>query len=115
MKSDPKKDPRVKDPEILRYLHLVWTQCVLCDEIFPLSLHHVSKHPRDDLRANLVMVCGSGTTGCHGLLEAQDETKKRELGVYILENRMDTIEYLERRKGKRPAKEWMRKYLLIES
>jgi 5-methylcytosine-specific restriction endonuclease McrA len=50
--------------------------CRLCDS--PASaagLHHIL--PRslggDDTGANVVRLCGSGTTGCHGLVESRDQ------------------------------------------
>jgi hypothetical protein len=48
--------------------------CRVCQSSGPLTLHHlVSKSlGGDDLADNLVAVCGSGTTGCHGLIEAFD-------------------------------------------
>lgn len=51
--------------------------CVVCRYLgakqeFSSSLHHVVSKSLggDDIAENLVPVCGSGTTGCHGLLEA---------------------------------------------
>ena len=109
--ADPKPASRVKDPGVFRVLHLEWRECALCGSIGPLSLHHVSKHPRDDLRSNLVMVCGSGTTGCHGLIESRNFEKLRELGEYLLEHRPDTIEYL--RAKRYHGDEWIRQNLLL--
>ena len=73
-----------------------------------LSLHHIHKHPRDDLRANLVMLCGDGTTGCHGKIEAHDSVTSLQLGRYLLEVRRDAIEYLAQKTGGPEARsEWM--------
>lgn len=48
--------------------------CRICSEQ-PTSLHHLV--PRslggDDVEANLVPLCGSGTTGCHGYVERRDK------------------------------------------
>jgi hypothetical protein len=48
--------------------------CVACG-LRPASLHHiVPKSQRgDDLITNLVPLCGNGTTGCHGRLEAHSD------------------------------------------
>lgn len=101
---------RVKDPELLKRLHLDWKECVLCLETFRLSLHHIHRHPRDDVEANLVMLCGDGTTGCHGLIESRDLTTSRELGQYILASRPDTISYLiEKTGGPIPFADWMQR------
>lgn len=49
------------------------------------SLHHV--YPRgqggDDVIVNLVPLCGSGTTGCHGLVEARDPQARATLGAKL--------------------------------
>jgi hypothetical protein len=56
-------------------------RCVRCGEyIGPFgdySIHHRrprgmggTKRPETDLPANLLTLCGSGTTGCHGLVES---------------------------------------------
>lgn len=59
------------------------------------------------------MLCGSGTTGCHGLIEARNSEKLAELGSYILKARGDTIVYLYDRMGAVAAQEWMRRNYLI--
>lgn len=112
-RADPKPEGRARDKELLALLHLEWRECALCGANDQLSLHHINKHPRDDIRGNLVMVCGSGTTGCHGLIEARDSEKLAELGAYILKARGDTIQYLYDRMGPVAAQEWMRRNLLV--
>lgn len=115
LKADPKPISRIRDAQLLRTLHFVWVECCLCGEVSPLSLHHISKHPRDDVRGNLCMVCGSGTTGCHGRLEARDLVVMRFLGDHIRSSRPDVIQYLIWRKGELAASEWMFEHLLIGS
>lgn len=112
--DDPRPTQRVKNPALLRELHLLWRECALCHETWPLSLHHVSKHPRDDVRGNLVMLCGDGVRGCHGKIEAHDATTLRALGRHILDERPDTIAYLHEKMGMIAAHEWMRRHLLVE-
>lgn len=112
---DPRPLGRIRDPELLRTLRLEWRECVLCGKVEPLTLHHISKHPRDDVRGNLVALDGSGTTGCHGLIEAGDEETVRALGRYILRVRGDTIAYLYERKGASAAQEFLRRSLLVDS
>lgn len=100
MAPDPKPPRRVRDPDVMARLHREWRECVLCGETRGrLSLHHVSKHPRDDVRANLVMLCGSGTTGCHGDIEANVRSSRETLGEYLLAHRRDTIGYLSTKLG----------------
>ena len=111
--EDPRPIGRIKDPALFGVLHLRWRECVLCGANNLLSVHHINKHPRDDVEANLVMLCGHGTTGCHGLVEARNSEKLEELGAYILRARGDTIEYLYARLGPVGAQDWMRRNLLV--
>jgi hypothetical protein len=112
---DPKPLPRIRDAKLLRDLHLEWKECALCHNTQGLSLHHISKHPRDDARGNLVMLCGSGTTGCHGKIEAGDHALRRQLGVYLVLERPDVLEYLEERLGGySPRDAWLMHHLLLE-
>lgn len=99
----------------MKTMHLVWKECCVCGETSPRSLHHVSKHPRNDVRGNLVMLCGSGTTGCHGRIEARDPVTMRLLGEHIVARRQDVVEYLIEMKGPLAAENWMRENLLIGS
>lgn len=66
--SDPKPRGRVRDASVLRAIHLSADECCVCGTTWPLSAHHVLPRARggDDYEYNLVMLCGSGTTGCHG-------------------------------------------------
>lgn len=41
------------------------------------------------------MLCGSGTTGCHGLVTENDTVTCWQLAFYLKENRPDTISYLD--------------------
>jgi hypothetical protein len=100
-----------RDPGLLAVLHLRWRCCALCGETWPLSLHHVSNKPRNDVEANLVMVCGSGTTGCHGLITVNDDDKRRELALYLREKRPDTLAYLEETFPREGADNWLQRVL----
>lgn len=127
---DPKPIGRIRDRDLLRLLHLEWRECALCgstgvtQEGVPnpgglrwigLSLHHIVKHPRDDVRGNLICLCGDGVSGHHGLIEAHDPETLKALGSFILKARGDTIAYLYERLGASAAQEFMRKSLLIDS
>lgn len=113
----PKPDPRIKDPVRLKILHARWRECALCGEHRKkLSLHHISKHPRDDHEGNLVMLCGDGVRGCHGGVEAGDREKLRELGRHILNERDDVLPYLISRKGsEEQARAWVERVYHYES
>jgi HNH endonuclease. len=127
---DPKPEKRIKDSDLLRELHLEWKECALCRSIgetregvpnpeglrwIGLSLHHIVKHPKDDVRGNLVMLCGHGTAGCHGLIEAHDPDTLKDLGRYILTTRGDTIAHLYERLGATAARAFLSRNLLVDS
>lgn len=98
---DPKPAPVVRDAALLTALHARGGICALADATCErvVSLHHVSKHPRDDVRENLVWLCGSGTTGHHGLIEAWDAEARAALGAFLRTHRSDTTGYLADRLG----------------
>lgn len=110
VEPDPRPIGRIRDPKLLRDLHFEWRECVLCLWThglgFPLSLHHVCKHPRDDVRENLVMLCGDGVRGCHGRIEANDREALQKLGRYLRRERPDVLLHLEWRMGRSGAREW---------
>ena len=124
------KRPRVRDAELLKSLHKQWRECALCGSVgweidarFPdkrtwvgLSLHHFNNHPRDDMIGNLVMLCGHGTLGCHGIITLNDREHLGMLGIYVVEHRPDTVEYLDwRLGGLEKAKEWLQRVLWVTS
>lgn len=98
---------RARDSALLRQLHREWRECALCLETFRLSLHHVIKHPRDDVRGNLIMLCGDGVQGCHGRVEAHDPVVSRLLGEHIRDERPDVVEHVVARLGEEAAREWL--------
>lgn len=97
---DPKPSARVRDPDLLRRLHFEFEECVLCGRV-DFSIHHVLKRSQggDDVRSNLLALCGHGTAGCHGLVEGADRAACAALGRYLDAERPDTIAYLAVRLG----------------
>ncbi len=65
--------------------------CRICGAT-PITFHHLvpkgSPYHGGDTEANWVPLCGSGTTGCHGLIEARDELASR-----MLLERLTDLEY----------------------
>lgn len=102
VRPDLKRAPRVKDPALLRRLHLRWRSCALCGQGAGrrLSLHHI--YPKgqggDDVVGNLIMLCGHGTAGCHGDVEARSAVTLTLLRIHI-DGRSDVIEYLDGKLG----------------
>lgn len=71
--------------------------CVLCKQPATNPHHVVPKggpHYGDDVPENLVALCGSGTTGCHGDIEEHRGDARLRLSVYIAKHRPDTLAYL---------------------
>lgn len=113
---DWKQAPVIRDPGLLSDLHSEWKECVLCwRSTGKLSLHHILKHPKDDLRENLCMLCGDGVQGCHGDIEHAHVERKLELGLYIVEFRPDTISYLGWRLIDESPENWLQRMLGVPS
>lgn len=121
MVADFKDGPRIKDPELMKQAHWAFDECVICGGI-DISIHHIL--PRggwcgiagDDVWENLVPLCGSGTTGCHGGVEHGVDAVCRALGLYVLRERPDTMTYLERKLGSADARgEFLRRSLRVVS
>lgn len=105
---DPRPQGRIKDTDLLRRLHMEWDECLLCGESgVRLSLHHVLKNPRQDVREGLVMLCGDGVQGCHGLIEAHEAEAHRDLAWAIIRTRPDVVEHLIERLGEPGAQDWL--------
>jgi hypothetical protein len=105
---DWKPAKRVKNPKVMKSLHVRGVICVLCGN--PASLHHV--YPKgqggDDVFENLVGLCGSGTTGHHGSIENGDVPTRIELGAHITADRPDIVFYLQDKLGEEEGREWLR-------
>lgn len=95
MAADLKPPPRVVDPEAgLRKLRLE-RECRICERVpsgHPLDklnrMHVVSRaQGGDDVEDNIVPGCGSGTTGCHGLLTSAMEDPHHPEGITVAEAR----------------------------
>lgn len=119
MEPDPRPPRRVRDTELLRRLHIEWRgSCALehlgdCDESY-YSLHHVLNKPRDDVEANLAMLCGHGTSGHHGKITENDRETCQHFAVYLIRRRLDTMRYLgEKLGGVNEVREWLRARLYL--
>src|SRR3990167_6814532 len=82
-------------------MHLAFkgSPCRVCGEPFQ-SLHHIISRGQsgDDVLVNLAPLCGTGNTGCHGLIEARDPETRAALRRNLTDaNRW----YLEYRLGER--------------
>lgn len=110
---DPKPPRRKKNAKVMKALHLKGVICVLCGE--PGTLHHVLPRSQggDDIEANLLGLCGDGVAGCHGLIEANDEKTRIDLGLYIMLDRLDTYDYILEKLGREQGLSWLQRRLFI--
>jgi hypothetical protein len=98
--ADPKPRKRVRASQAEwsdLHLHFSTDLCWLCGQAWD-SLHHIIGRGRggDDVIENLAPVCGNGTMGCHGLLEARNAWARSELRRAL---RPQNLRYLERKLG----------------
>ncbi len=113
-RPDPKPPRTVRDPKARKRFHregAVYGECAICSVSYGLSLHHV--YDRDDVVSNFVFLCGSGTTGCHGLVTNEDLEARKALGAFIVANRRDVIVYVLSKAGREQGIEWFRRRLLV--
>ena len=106
-KPDPKPRKRYRaTKQEWADMHLAFkgSPCRVCGEPFQ-SLHHALPKSLggDDVLVNLAPLCGAGTTGCHGLIEARHAATRAALRRNLTDaNRW----YLEYRLGER-ADAWL--------
>jgi len=122
MTPDPKPAPRIRNPVALARARLLWDECAACGAP-PANGHHVlpkgSPWFGDDVEANIVMVCGTGTFRCHGALHGnpyvahsgqrwtQNEVRAA-VGAFILAHRDDTVEYVLTKLGWTAGRQYLR-------
>lgn len=107
--SDPKREPRRRDPALLKLLHFEFDSCVLCGTTHQLHLHHVVFRSQggDDIRSNLVMFC----LECHqGYHTSRSDGYGARLATYIQGYRPDTYAYLVEKLGVSGAEVWFEKH-----
>jgi len=92
-----------------------WRNCVVCGEPGGTAHHVIFKgQGGDDVVANGVMLCGSGTTGHHGLMHAMDEETRRGIGGHIVRDRPDTFEYVTDKLGDEQGRDYLRRTYFTE-
>lgn len=101
VRPDPKPRPRIRATssqwKAIHARKRLGRPCRLCGAPAT-NLHHIVPRSQggDDVEANLVEVCGSGTTGCHGRIEARDADARSALRAQFSS---DEIGYVLDRKG----------------
>lgn len=103
---DPRPTGRLRDPQLLRRLHLEFDECVVCGAVYGLTLHHLLSRAQggDDVRANLISLCmGNGVSDCHGKLHSGDRAVREEIRRHLSD---ESISYLLERKGR----DWLNRF-----
>ena len=97
MTADPKRGPRVRNPDLMRAMHTEHRECCLCGRTNRLELHHVLPRGRggDDVRSNLVWLCAEQ----HGRITSNDAATRLLLRRHLEARRPDTLSYLNRKMG----------------
>lgn len=127
MQPDPKDGARVVDPQAVRHARFNGDVCAACERP-PSNVHHVIQRGSpffgDDVPGNLVLICGTGTTECHGAWhgtpyvyrgERRDaEWVGKRMGVYFVTVRPDVIEYVLAKLGAEPGAEYLRRHYYLE-
>lgn len=93
----------------MRQAHWAFDECVICGSI-NISIHHILPRSQggDDVWENLVPLCGDGTTGCHGGVEGGLDSVSHALGRYLVQERPDTLKYLQTKlRGPQAVTEWL--------
>lgn len=114
----PKKAKRTEDKKATKRAVRLRPVCVMpeCDNRSTNGHHVISRgapHFGDDVDENIVALCGSGSSGCHGLIENEDVTARRQLGEHIAYERPDTMRYVTDKLGEIPGRDWLRRRLYI--
>lgn len=127
--ADPKPAPRVRDVDALRLARIRSDECAACRSA-PSNVHHVILRGEggDDVAGNLLLLCGSGTMGCHGawhgnpyLVRRRGEVERRDaewvrrrVGETIRSSRPDVVEYVRSKLGAEAGDEYLRRAYRME-
>lgn len=111
-----RKQTRQVDRSATARACLTWRECAACGKPSATGHHVIPKAPPllgDDVIENIVPLCGSGTTGCHGLIENEDAATRKAVGKWISERRPDLIAYVREKLGKRAGDDYLRRHLYV--
>lgn len=98
MAADPRPPKRIRDPKLMKQMHLEGGVCALCAGTRGLTLHHILSRGSgrgDDRRENLMWLCqGPQTWNCHTAVEEREEAVLEAVAQIIVRSRPDTLVYL---------------------
>lgn len=134
MKAKRKNKPRrIVDQSVVARATLRRRSCAACGGQGANGHHVLPKGHRpagDDVEENIVTLCGTGTSGCHGAfhgnpytvqvgnwaldVERRDsEWVRRRVGEHLLGQRWDVIEYVLQRLGDGPGRAFLDRFYFI--
>lgn len=106
---------RIEDPKATLRACLAYRECP-CGAPSATGHHILARgapYFGDDLLCNIVPLCGSGTTGCHGQIENEDELARMMLGIHLQTERLDVVAYVIRKLGGAAGAEWFERRLFL--
>jgi hypothetical protein len=112
----PRSQIRIVNPAAIAAKTLSERACRACGVglIRPNGHHLVPKgspHFGDDVEANIIPLCGSGTTGCHGRVHDHDHAVLGAIGAALHD---DEVAYVLDKMGVDEGSDWlMRRYRVI--
>ena len=105
---DPKPAKRIVDPGVGHRKVLRNPRCRLCEKPSQSGHHFLPRSlGGDDVEAAVIELCGTGTTGCHGLIEAADREARGKLGQRL---RREEIDYAFAKMGPGRAAAFLLRY-----
>lgn len=132
MTADPKptfkkgnRPRRIVDPAAIAAAKFAHPLCAACGERTG-DGHHVLPKDKggDDVVGNIVVLCGSGTSGCHGAHHGNpyvvDGARRdaawvnRRVGRTLVERRPDVVWYVLGKLGETPGREFLFRHYFIE-
>jgi hypothetical protein len=124
MTADPKPAARIVDPGAMTRKRRADPWCRACMKMATNCHHLIGKgHRGDDVEANLIPICGSGSNLCHGALHGTPYTDlrgrrwtgedvRRGIGRYLA---VDELRYVITKLGSEDAAaEFLRRHYFLE-
>lgn len=125
----PRRQIRTVDPDALAVARLSGDECASCRRP-PANCHHVvpkgAPHFGDDVPGNIVLICGTGTVGCHGAIHGApyvDGRGKRwteayvraQIGITIRKRRPDVVAYVLAKLGDEAGRDYLARRYYVRS
>lgn len=125
------KPRRIVDPKQIALAKAKWPHCASCGRwALNDSGHHVLPKDKggDDVQANIVVLCGSGTSRCHGahhgspyVFEGEGGTTQRRdadwvniaVGLHLLEARHDVLSYVLGKLGEEAGQAFLARQYMV--